>query len=206
MHVFIVGATGKTGTALVTQALNRGHKVTAFGRSAYVGPRHDLLSVVNGNPLVPADLAPALLDHDAVLSALGTRGLGQTAVLQQGARALGEAMPRAAVKRLIVISSTLTAPRTFGARLAARTLLRHHARDQRVMETLIAATTLDWTIVRAPPLTQGPATGGVALSDQCPPTSAPGRISRRDLAGLMLDAAEDRSYVKQMVTVCRSQP
>jgi putative NADH-flavin reductase len=76
------------------------------------------------------DLAAALHGHDAVLSALGTRGLGTTSVLVDSARASIEAMKRTMVRRLIVISSSLVDEQSGWLSLvAARTLLRHTASD-----------------------------------------------------------------------------
>jgi len=42
---------------------------------------------ISGNPMSDAELADALPNHDAVLSVLGTRGLGATSVLEDSSRA-----------------------------------------------------------------------------------------------------------------------
>src|SRR6266540_6835666 len=71
-QLFIIGATGKTGTQLIDIALARGHEVTAFVRSPdKITREHPLLRVVPGDPLDADALARALPGHDAVLSALG---------------------------------------------------------------------------------------------------------------------------------------
>jgi uncharacterized protein YbjT (DUF2867 family) len=49
--LFVLGATGGTGRALVEQALWRGHRVTAFVRSPQkLGPAPEGLTVVRGDP------------------------------------------------------------------------------------------------------------------------------------------------------------
>ena len=55
MRLFILGATGKTGTQIVDVALARGHQVTAFVRSpAKITRRHPRLQVQRDAE--PADL------------------------------------------------------------------------------------------------------------------------------------------------------
>ena len=126
MQLLVLAASGKTGTALVAQGLERGHGVTAFGRSAYGGRSHDALRIVPGSCLSADDLAAALPGHDAVVSALGTRGMGATTLLRDSAVAAADALTHAGVMRLIVISSTLVDGASWLARVAARTLLFNH--------------------------------------------------------------------------------
>src|SRR5450756_3041558 len=81
------------------------------------------------------ELSAALSGYDAVLSVLGTRGLGSTSLLDDSARATISAMRKAGVRRLVILSSALL-DQNIGlmGSFAARTLLRHHSRDQRAME------------------------------------------------------------------------
>ena len=204
MQLLVLGASGKTGTALVAQGLERGHGVTAFGRSAYGGRSHDALRIVPGSCLSADDLAAALPGHDAVVSALGTRGIGATTLLRDSAVAAADALTRAGVIRLIVISSTLVDGASWLARVAARTLLRHHTRDQRAMEKVVGQSDLDWTIVRAPRLSNGTPIDRFMLRND-PPSDLPASISRSDLARLMLEAVEHGSHLKQIVSVARTQ-
>jgi uncharacterized protein YbjT (DUF2867 family) len=49
MNLFILGATGGTGSEVIGQALERGHQVTAFVRSPEkIAHRHDRLRIVTG--------------------------------------------------------------------------------------------------------------------------------------------------------------
>jgi putative NADH-flavin reductase len=201
MRLFILGATGKTGRALVAQGLKRGHAITAFGRSALISDKTETLRVVIGNPMRADDLAAALVGQDAVLSALGTRGLGATSVLVDSARASVEAMQRVKVRRLIVISSSLVDSQSGWLSLvAARTLLRRTAKDQRGMEELVTQSDLDWTILRPALLSNGVLTGryAVSLASAGIPASRAG-MSREDVAHMMLDTVERGVYVKEVV-------
>lgn len=201
MRLFVLGATGRTGSALVAQGLGRGHTVTAFGRSAFDADTSGALQAVIGNPMRAGDLAAALSGHDAVLSALGTRGLGSTSVLVDSARAIIEAMRRTRVRRLVVLSSSLVDGRSgWVANLAGRTLLRHTAEDQRAMETLITGSELDWTLLRPARLVNGALTGdytAMARSDGIPASNA--GLTREDLAHMMLDTVERGAHMNEIV-------
>src|SRR5438105_131666 len=74
MKLLIFGATGGTGRALMEQALEQGHVVTAFARDpAQVRTVHSNLRVVRGDILDPASVEAAVRGQDAALSALGVR-------------------------------------------------------------------------------------------------------------------------------------
>jgi uncharacterized protein YbjT (DUF2867 family) len=73
VKVLVFGATGGTGRALVEQALEQGHAVTAFARDpAKVRSAHQNLSVAQGNMLDVNSVEAAIQGQDAVLSTLGT--------------------------------------------------------------------------------------------------------------------------------------
>ena len=190
MRVFLLGATGGTGTAIREQAVRRGHSVTAFGRSG--------ANDVVGSPIDAAALAEAVKGHDAVLSAIGG-GLFATTIRTESARAILDAMERNGIRRLILMSSTLNEP-LLRARILSHTLLSAPAKDQRSMEKIVSASDADWTIIRAPVLTKGPLTGATSLAE-----TNQGRpsVSRADVAKLMLDLAEDSSHKRRVVWIAR---
>src|SRR5947209_20107447 len=100
MRLFILGATGGTGRALIDQALERGHRVTAFVRSPQkLGSRGEGVTVLQGDPRSADELRAALPGHDAVLSALGPPGPRRTTIVADAARSTVPAMPPAGVPR-----------------------------------------------------------------------------------------------------------
>ncbi len=175
--------------------------MTAFGRTRLAIQPQERLHVHVGNPMQVDDLSAVLTDHDAVLSALGTRGLGATSVLVDGARATIAAMQRMSVSRLVIISSSLVEPRSgWMPRVAGWTPLRHTAADQRAMETLVNASGSDWTILRPSRLANGPMTGRYAaspLSAGIPSSNA--WMTPADVAHMMLDTVEGGAYIRQTV-------
>src|SRR5882724_6853385 len=74
MNLLILGATGGTGRALVEQALELGHTVTAFARDpSKVRTTHPNLRVMQGDISNYSSLESAIRGQDAVLSGLGVR-------------------------------------------------------------------------------------------------------------------------------------
>jgi putative NADH-flavin reductase len=201
LRLFVLGATGKTGSAIVAQGLARGHQITTFGRTAFTGTS-TLLHNVTGNPMHADELAAALPGHDAVLSVLGTRGLGATSVLADGVRATIEAMNSAGMRRLVALSSVLLESRLgWVPRLIGSTVLRHIVRDQRAMEEQVAASRLDWTVIRATRFLNGGFTGRFVVSGESK-RAVHVPISWEDVACLMLETAERGDCVRQVVRIC----
>ena len=105
MKIALLGATGFVGTALLHEALTRGHDVTAIVRDPAKLPASDHLTVVAGDVNQPAQLAPQLAGHDLVLSAYNP-GWGRPDLYTEfmaGSRAIEQATAQASVPRLLVI-------------------------------------------------------------------------------------------------------
>jgi putative NADH-flavin reductase len=199
MRFVILGATGGTGAQLTTQALERGHTVTAFVRSPEKMAPQEKLQMVRGDPRDAGELARALGGQEALLSALGS--VGTEGLLEAAARSMLEAMRRAKVRRLVVVSMALLFPEVGPLGHLLRFFLRRQARDSAAMEAVIRASQADWTIVRPPRLTNGPLTGRFRISEQHLP---PGRrISRANLAHAILDLVEGAEYVRTVIGISR---
>jgi putative NADH-flavin reductase len=202
MRLFVLGATGRTGSALVAQGLARGHEITTLGRSAFAGQAKSLCNIV-GNPMHAGALAAALPGNDVVLSALGTHGLGATSVLADGVRATIEAMRCTGVRRLVIVSSSLLDSNIgWMGRFIGRTMLRHHVHDQHAMEKQVTESDLDWTVLRAPRFSNGAFTGRYIVTAESEERETPGLpMAREDVACMMLDTAERGNHVKEIVRI-----
>jgi len=187
---------------LVAQAVAHGHSVTTFGRSLFTGSQSgEILSIV-GDPMSASELADALPGHDAVLSVLGTRGLGATSVLEDGSRATISAMRKTGVRRLVILSSALLDSH-IGVinRIVSRTILRHFSSDQRAMEKLVTASDLDWTVLRPPRMTDSaPDEQSTSTLDE-PPDATGMIITKEEVARVMLDTVENRRHIRELVHV-----
>jgi putative NADH-flavin reductase len=200
-RLFVLGATGGTGRALVEQARQRGHPVTAFVRSPEkLAPLSEEVTVLRGDPRNADELRAALPGHDAVVSALGPRELGPTTLVGDCARSTVAAMQATGVRRLLVVGvAVLFENDGLLSAIARRTFLRNVARDSAEMERIVSASGLDWTIARPPRLTNGPLTRAYAVAEGRMPPAARLTISRADVADFLLGELEQPAHVRRIV-------
>ena len=201
MRLFILGATGKTGTQLIDLALSRAHRVTAFVRSPEkIAQRHSLLTVVRGDPRSADEMASALRGHDVVLSALGVRpptAFRPHTLVQECAASTVHAMTRAGVERIVLVSAAVLFPEKGLLFAVFRRVLKHIARDLGGAEQILRATSLDWTIARPPRLVNRMDAAYRSVRDALPEHGF--SMSFRAVAAFMLDAVEHHAHVQEVV-------
>ena len=205
MKIIVFGATGGTGKLIVTQALAKGHSVTAFVRNPDGLPQDPHLRVIQGDVFDFGTVVNAVRGHRAVLSALGARSRKRANLLSEAIPNILEGMRQEYVSRLIVLGAAgidrdygkYQNALTTGAFWVAKvTALKHPFADQRAQERLLAASDVDYTIVRAPRLVDGPFTGKYrVLPDALPPGAL--RVSRADVADFMLQQLTDPRFHRQ---------
>ena len=204
MKLLILGATGATGLQVVSQAVERGHTVTAFVRNT--GPLErfgDRITVVHGNLLDPAELAGALTGQEAVLSAFGPRlpiSKADADLLQRFAIALTREMQKTGIRRVVIESTAfLFKDAVFPpAHLFGRLFFPGVVRDATEMENIIAKSGLDWTLVRPPQLTNKPATGKYRTRIGHLPLCG-FNIARGDVADFMIKAGENHASIQKII-------
>jgi putative NADH-flavin reductase len=164
MKVLVIGAAGKSGEALVNEALAAGHKVTAFVRGAAQYKKANV-RVVAGDVLDAAAVDVAVAGQDAVIDALGGKTPWKVTTMEtSAAHNIVDAMRRNGVRRLLKISvvgagESVKNAGFFNEHLLMRTFLRGLLVDKAGMEAEIEGSNLDWTLVRPPMLTDGEKTG-----------------------------------------------
>ena len=200
----ILGGSGATGRHLIDQALRAGHDLTVLVRD----PK-SLNGLARGVRVVVGELA----DHaamtetvdgaDAVISAVGSRdGRRATTVYSDAIRSV----LAAGARRIVAVSAVPAAPDQ-GKSLIERRLLHPllHAffggsyDDMRRMETLLAGSDTQWTVLRPPRLTNGAATGQFRQSTER--LARASSISRADLAAALLLAVDRMDFEREAVTV-----
>jgi putative NADH-flavin reductase len=197
----VFGATGRAGRAVVDHALRGGHEVGALTRNpARIRPRARL-HVIGGDVRDPVAVTRTLDGADAVVSTLG-RQRGGPDVCTDGIRTVLSAAVGNAPRRLIVLSNYGVADsRRRTAYVAVSWLLaRAVLRDKEQMEALIRHSDTDWTVVRAPVLTNGPRTGRYRTGTDLR-LSFTANVSRADLADFMLTELHDNAYVRRSVAI-----
>jgi len=204
MKIFVLGATGGTGGALIQQGLARGHQITALVRSPEkIAIRSAALSVHRGDPMSAEQLAPLMAGQDIVISTLGHRNLKAAPLIAASAESVVQVMRANAMRRLLMLSLALLFPDAGPPILPSilRYILRHGVADSREMERIVMASGLDWTIARPPRLTNGPKTERYRVADGTLPPK--GRsISRADVAHFFLNEAERPDHIQKIVGLC----
>jgi uncharacterized protein YbjT (DUF2867 family) len=199
MNLTVLGAAGATGVQLVEQALAAGHQVTALARSAEnLTLTNPNLHVVQGDATDRAVVSQAMKGADAVISVLGARG----PVIAEATRAVVAAAEQAGPDRIVMLSSFAVARERLKpvSELVTRMAMGSQIKDKTAGEEVLRASGLDWTIVYATLLTNGPKTEPRVV----PETEKVGmsqRISRADVASFLLQAATDGLYSRRDVII-----
>src|SRR5947208_12211871 len=203
-NIAVIGSTGRTGRLVLDEGVRRGHSMTAFTRrpDTLAGVR-GLKSVVHGDGRSLEDMRRAVRGQDAVISIVVSEGLGPTTVMSDVTRAELDAMREAGVRRLVSVSvSAIEGRRPWILINLVRWILRKPYADFARMEQLVAASALDWTIVRPPYLSNGPTTGRVrSEAGRKDLAHGPYPISRGDVAATLLDLAEDSNHLGEVLLV-----
>lgn len=207
MKVLVLGAAGKTGSAVVQQALAAGHEVTAFVQKADEYQQEGA-RVVEGDATNSATMEQAVAGQDAVLDAVGGKTPYKTTTLEETvARNIISSMQRNGVRRLVVTSMVgegdSKANATVWERLLVSTFLRGADKDKAAMESAVQASDLDWVILRPAILSDDAATGDVKVFESVTGEKAH-KITRADLATFMVGQIRNNEYLKQAVTIANS--
>lgn len=201
MRVLILGSTGRIGSLVLAEVLNNGHKATVLVRDpSRIVPKTGL-SVVAGDVRDEVAISVALRNVDAVIAALGPRSNtpAEEDSLALGMRNLHIAMVGGRVQRLVALSGAgVDVPgdrKPVLDRMMSGVVRRFAGHivgaKQREFE-IFAASELDWTALRPPLVSDGPARGyRLDLSLR------PGvRVTRVDVAQALVDQLVDRAFIR----------
>ncbi len=204
MKLTIFGSTGRTGEHLVRKALERGHQVVAYARTPEkISSQHKKLSIVQGNIRESDTVAGAIKGVDGVISAIGPQPGTPEDLMEIAAVNIISGMKEHDVERLIWSTGAgVSAPEdqpTFMhktiellLKLLSKKALENALRGAAVVKN----SDLDWTIARAPMLTDEPGRGGYQISYVGPDFGR--TLSRENFAEFMLDLVESDEWVQDM--------
>ncbi|RDI42483.1 NAD(P)-dependent oxidoreductase [Nocardia mexicana] len=221
MKVLVLGATGGTGAAVVTELLTRGHDVTAFSRhaEALLGRGNSsALHAVNGDATDPAAVDRVVAGNDAVVIALGItesplrvrlRGPAHTHldIRSRGTATAVAAMRRHGVRRLVVQSVYGIGPTAGRLRLSDKIfyplLIGNQVADHDRQENIVRDSELEWTIVQP-----------VHLNDEMPvpalvsPTGEVGgwHVPRATVGRVLADVVEKNEHPGASIAVSAARP
>jgi len=176
--------------------------MTAFARRAEGIDRiAGLSALVVGDGRSSRDVLAAVAGRDAVISAVGSPGRGRGSQVWEVTSTIIDAMRESGVRRLVTVSAdgvVATHPRVIAS--VVRWVFRELYADLVIMEQAVGSSGLDWTIVRPTRLTNGPAAGRVRRV-RGEVTHGPYRVSRADLAAVLIDVATSDDDIGHAIEV-----
>ncbi len=209
MKIGVLGASGWIGSAVVREALARGHELTAIVHQRGRLEVPDGVQIVEAEATDPSSVVAAVIGLDAVVFAVSGKRAA-TPPQTEVAAALLDALPRAGVRRLIAVGSA-------GGLESAGTRLMDHAGFLEEWKPEAAAqidalevfrttqTDVDWTVFSPAALIEpGPRTGEYRvqggdrlLTDD----NGVSRITVADYAAALVDELEEPQFVRERFTV-----
>ncbi|WP_044873941.1 NAD(P)-dependent oxidoreductase [Pseudomonas sp. LFM046] len=211
MKIALIGATGFVGSAVLTEALQRGNQVTAIVRHPEKLSPHANLTARKGDAYDATDIAHAVAGHDAVVHAFNP-GWGEAKIRElfiEGTKAIYAGVRQAGLKRLLVVGgagSLYVAP---NLQLIDTPHFPAEYKDgaegaRQALNLIREESSLDWTFLSPPALLEpGKRTGRFRVGgDQLLMSGEqPARISVADLAVALLDELEQPQHIHQRFTV-----
>jgi putative NADH-flavin reductase len=212
MKIAIIGATGFVGSAVLNEALQRGHQVTAIARNTdKIATGNKNLTAIAADIDDSAGLAKILAGHDAVVSAYNAGWTNPNLYNDfiKGSEAIQQAVKLSGVKRLLVVGGAGSLEVAPGVQLVDTPEFPEQwksgstaARDY--LNTLKKETELDWTFISpAMQLHPGKRTGVFRLGTDQPVLDSEGKsdISVEDLAVAIIDELENNRHIKKRFTL-----
>ena len=206
MKLVVFGASGKTGSLLIEQALASGYEVNAYVRTQEsIKLVHPDLKVFVGQLSEKSKLRLAITGADACISTLGGASLTKHShQIIQGIDNIVSIMEEVKVKRIIYLSSIgagtsrnyMPQPIRF---FIADLMLRVPLADHTANENRITQSQLEWTIIRPGGLTDGAKSDNLKHGTENMKMKGNQRISRSNVAAFILNQLTNSNYVNKSV-------
>jgi putative NADH-flavin reductase len=211
MKIALIGATGFVGSAILKEALSRGHHITAVVRNTGKVTAQPHVNAVSADVYDENALAKILSGHEAVISAFNP-GWADPDIYNntlKGTHALLNAVKKAGVKRLLVVGGAgsleikpglqLVDTPDFPAQFKQGALGAREA-----LNVIRKENDLDWSFISpAAFLKPGERTGKFRLGGDQLVTDAKGEshISAEDMAVAIVDEIEHPQHLRKRFTL-----
>ena len=211
MKIALIGATGFVGSAILQEALQRGHEVTAIVQHLEKIKPHPKVRPNKADVQKRDEVTQSVAGHDAVISAFNPGWSNPDIYSQQvkGARSIIDGVKKAGVKRLLFVGGagslevkpgiqSVDLPE-FPAEYKQGALATREA-----LNMLRKEASLEWTFLSpSADLSPGKRTGHFRLGTDQLLTNAQGesRISVEDYAMAMIDEVEKPKHIRRRFTV-----
>ncbi len=203
LRVAVLGASGDVGRLVVGRALDKGLAVVCQTRDAKkLAAIADRARIREFDPTDQGQLGAFVTGADVVVFALGVDAVAATTLFTDVTKPLLAAMSRERVRRLIAITG-VGAGETRGHggffydRIIFPLFARQRYADKDRQETLIAASDLDWIIVRPAPFSNLRVSGDIEVHTSIAPDTVLRRITRDEVAAFVVDQFDSDRYLHQ---------
>ncbi len=211
MKLAIIGATGFVGRQLVTEALSRGHHVTAIARHEKDLPKEDNLTLALGDIADEQWLQQQLAPQEVIISAFNP-GWAEDNLYEKfirGSKHILHAVEAANKKRLLVVGGAGSLEVAPGVELVDTPqfpdAIRAGAKGARDLRNILRdESNLEWTFISPPAMLEpGKRTGHFRFgtTQLLMDGDAPAKISVEDLAVAIINEAEKPEHIRQQFTV-----
>ena len=219
LEILVYGASGKVGSHVVSEALNRGHRVTAVSRDpSGITLQHAHLTVEKGDLLDDDSIAELVAGKDVVIvsvrGVIGNAGTPDSALQYLAAEKMVDALIGLGKEapRLIHVGGSGTLVVAPGVTFAARIPRILVPKDLEIeiqgqmlaLEFFHKVTEVDWSYATpAKNFTNGKRTGVFRIGGDNALVDKLGRsrISRADFAVALIDEAENAQHVRKRFSV-----
>ena len=215
MKIVLLGATGFVGSALLSEALDRGHHVTAIVRRPEKLKKRKRLAAKAGDVYDSGALASLIADHDALISAFNpgwTPGTAKPEMYDEqvrGTKSIIAAVKKAGIKRVLWVGGAGGLEVAPGVQAIDTPdfpdWIKPGSRaTSNALEQLQKEPELDWSFLApSAQLEPGQRTGKFRLGADRLLVDADGksRISVQDYAVAMIDELERPAHVRRRFTV-----
>ena len=211
MKILLLGATGRTGIRIVEEAARRGDEISAIARDPGKLSEYQI-DITRGTPYEEETVETVIAGCDAVINVLNISRKSDNPwaslrsprdLISQSAHNALTAMEQVGINRFIALS-TIGAGRSWQnipwllKAIVSISNLKYPFRDHGRQEEILENSPMDYTICRAPMLTDDEAAAGaVATPEGTPPASRV--LSRSAAAEFFLDIIEDSSHIREVI-------
>jgi putative NADH-flavin reductase len=210
MNIALIGASGFIGSALLSEALARGHRVTALVGHPEKLAAQPNLRALQVDVMNTQALAAQLRGHDAVISAFSGHASSEVyETYVQGIRSIVNAAKQAATPRLLVVGGAGSLEVAPGVQLVDTPAFPEQWKAtalgaREALNILRSETGLNWSMLSpSAMIAPGERTGKFRLGNDQLLTDAQGNshISLQDYAVAMLDEVEKPAHINRRFTV-----
>ncbi len=199
MKIFLLGATGKTGSIFRKMALENGHKVTAYVRSPEKLMGTENLNIVQGDLQSITQMSAAMCDHHVVVSCIGGNDNDKTSIIQELTQVIVASMKKSNVNRIVAISSAgIHNEFSWATNLILNLFYKHVINDHRLAAQVIMTSGINYTLARPLSLTDGDLTKIYRSVTTGVPKGGK-NISRHDLAHFLLETTKNGAHQNETV-------